>query len=189
MLVAATRPVLPARWMVKAETELGAIQAIIGLLLTAAGLVGGWFVALRTQRSEERRKKAEVDSARDIRFVDMGEHLIDTLSAQVKELQGKHDGHTEQILSLYKEIHQYKAQCTELTEKVTLQTLQLQEQDLKLNEQAITIEGLRRDNTSLREINRELMAQVRNEMQTELAERELLADVAAADGKGEENGA
>jgi hypothetical protein len=117
-----------------------ALTALIGAVAGVVASVALLWGKLREVSSQERNKREDAVTARDIRFVDMGEHLIDNLSVQVKDLQEKHDGHTQQILSLYKELHTSKMLAQELLAKVEQQTLLIQQQDLKIQEQAIKIE-------------------------------------------------
>ena len=158
------------------------LTALIGAIAGVGGAVLVLWGKLREVNSAEQAKRDEKEAARVDRFVDLGDHLITDRSERIKHLEEKVDAHGTQMLTLANDVHLYKAQCVELQDRVALQTLRIQEQELKLEEQAETIEGLRKDNKALRQINRELMAQVRNDMQVDLALHEAEADSEANGG-------
>jgi chromosome segregation ATPase len=157
-------------------------QALTALIGAIAGIVGAVAVLWGKLR-ETQAKREETQATSAHAFIGLGKDLIDDLLGEVKELRTATGAHSDQLITVWKEVHLYKAQAVELTGRVEQQTLRLQEQDYKIETQNATIEALskdnatlKRENTELRKRIEELMGQVRDDMQFKVAARELLVD-------------
>lgn len=157
------------------------------LLMFFGGIVAAVAVLwgkLREVGSQEKMKRADTDTANAQIYIGLGKDIIDDLNGELKELRTASKAHSEQLLTVWKEVHLYQAQAHELMGKVEQQTLRIQEQDDKIETQSAIIEALhrdnaalKRDNNALQQINRELMARLKNDMQKDIGISELLADV------------